>query len=86
MCVLLLVNVSITNMKMLIFVYVVENMCYFLNIQMLIMGLCAYYNMKMFVNETLWCENFATTLGSHFFFKIGISFLVFKNGYMHYVF
>jgi len=41
-------------------------------------------NMKMFVNETLcWCENSATALGPHFFFKIRISFLVFKNGYMH---
>jgi len=40
---------------------------------------------KMLVNGTLcWCENSATALGSQFFFVIGISFLVFKNGYMHY--
>jgi len=41
--------------------------------------------MKMLINGTLcWCENFAIALGPQFFFfKIGISFLVFKNGYMH---
>ena len=43
MCVLLIVNVRITNMKMLVSVYVAKNMCYFLDIQILIMGLCAYY-------------------------------------------
>ena len=32
MCVLLLVNVRITDMKMLVSLYVAENMCYFLDI------------------------------------------------------
>ena len=32
MCVLLLINVCITNMKMLVSVYVSNNMCYFMDI------------------------------------------------------
>ena len=40
MCILLLVNVHVTDMKMFVSVYVVENMCYFMDIQILIMGLC----------------------------------------------